>query len=122
MTLDALLDEAVDRAEAAIRERAGDGASDGDVRTNAEAIGIAAIKYADLQTERSKDYVFSFDRMVSFEGNTGPYLLYARPDQQHVRESGGAAGSMSSHPNPRRSRSKRMRRRRWRCCCCGRHG
>lgn len=85
--LDALLDEAVDRAEAAIRERGGpdggpaDGPDGGEVnavRATAEAIGIAAIKYADLQTERSKDYVFSFDRMVSFEGNTGPYLLYAR--------------------------------------------
>mgnify|MGYP002033545821 CR=1 FL=1 len=73
--LDDLLDEAVDRAEAAIRARESE---HDDPRAIAEAIGIAAIKYADLQTERSKDYVFSFDRMVSFEGNTGPYLLYAR--------------------------------------------
>jgi arginyl-tRNA synthetase len=77
--LDDLLEEAVDRAEAAIRDRASDRQPDhDDPRAIAEAIGIAAIKYADLQTERSKDYVFSFDRMVSFEGNTGPYLLYAR--------------------------------------------
>ena len=73
--LDALLGEAVERAEAVIRERSSDLDDPGAV---AEAIGIAAIKYADLQPERSKDYVFSFDRMVSFEGNTGPYLLYAR--------------------------------------------
>ncbi|MEM0983050.1 MAG: arginine--tRNA ligase [Planctomycetota bacterium] len=68
-----LLDEAVDRAKAAMADRGQDGA-DADA---AERIGIAAIKYADLQTERVRDYVFSFDRMVSFEGNTGPYLLYA---------------------------------------------
>jgi arginyl-tRNA synthetase len=38
---------------------------------------VAAIKYADLSNERIRDYVFDFDRMLSFEGNTGPYLLYA---------------------------------------------
>lgn len=75
ITLDALLQTAVDAAAASIRERA---AGLDDPTAAAEAIGIAAIKYADLQTERSKDYVFSFERMVSFEGNTGPYLLYAR--------------------------------------------
>ena len=40
-------------------------------------MGVSAIKYADLSIERVKDYTFSFDRMVAFEGNTGPYLLYA---------------------------------------------
>ncbi|MCC5823713.1 MAG: arginine--tRNA ligase [Phycisphaerales bacterium] len=43
----------------------------------ADAVAIAALKYADLSTERIKDYVFSFDRMLAFEGETGPYLLYA---------------------------------------------
>ncbi|MGV6815148.1 MAG: DALR anticodon-binding domain-containing protein, partial [Phycisphaerales bacterium] len=42
-----------------------------------EAIAMAAVKYADLSTERIKDYVMSFDRMLAFEGDTGPYLLYA---------------------------------------------
>jgi arginyl-tRNA synthetase len=46
-------------------------------RSIADAIGVAAIKYADLSNDRIKDYVFSFDRMLAFEGNTGPYLLYA---------------------------------------------
>jgi arginyl-tRNA synthetase len=40
-------------------------------------IGIGAVKYADLSTDRVKDYVFDLDRMVSFDGNTGPYLQYA---------------------------------------------
>ncbi|MFZ4573449.1 MAG: arginine--tRNA ligase [Phycisphaerales bacterium] len=43
----------------------------------AEAVGIAALKYADLSNDRARDYVFSFDRLLAFEGNTGPYLLYA---------------------------------------------
>ncbi|MEY2417138.1 MAG: arginyl-tRNA synthetase, partial [Ilumatobacteraceae bacterium] len=40
-------------------------------------VGIGALKYADLSTDRIKDYVFDWDRMLSFEGNTAPYLQYA---------------------------------------------
>ena len=43
----------------------------------AEAVGIGAIKYADLSTARDSEYVFDWDRMISFRGNTGPYLQYA---------------------------------------------
>ncbi len=43
----------------------------------ARALGIGAVKYADLSTERMRDYVFDWDRMLAFEGNTGPYLQYA---------------------------------------------
>lgn len=43
----------------------------------AEAVGLAALKYADLSTDRIKDYVFDWDRMLSLEGNTAPYLLYS---------------------------------------------
>ncbi len=73
--LAALLAEAVERAYVALDERA-------TVATNerydlARAIALGAIKYADLSTERQHDYVFDLDRMVSFEGNTGPYLQYA---------------------------------------------
>jgi arginyl-tRNA synthetase len=51
---------------------------DGDQRAHvARMIGIGAVKYADLSTDRVKDYVFDLDRMVSFDGNTGPYLQYA---------------------------------------------
>ncbi|HEY4333192.1 MAG TPA: arginine--tRNA ligase, partial [Ilumatobacteraceae bacterium] len=46
----------------------------------ANAIGIGAVKYAELSTDRIKDYVFDWDRMLAFEGNTAPYLQYA-----HVR-------------------------------------
>ncbi len=40
-------------------------------------VGIGAVKYADLSTDRHRDYVFDWDRMLAFEGNTGPYLQYA---------------------------------------------
>ncbi|HLK44431.1 MAG TPA: arginine--tRNA ligase, partial [Acidimicrobiales bacterium] len=70
-----LLGEAVDRAGAALDER---GAYDPDERAVlAEQIGIGAVKYADLSTERLRDYVFDWDRMLSFDGDTGPYLAYA---------------------------------------------
>ena len=43
----------------------------------ARAVGIGAVKYADLSGDRIKDYVFDWDRMLAFDGNTGPYLQYA---------------------------------------------
>jgi arginyl-tRNA synthetase len=71
-----LLDEAVDRAAAAVAEKNPD--LDGDQRTEvARMIGIGAVKYADLSNDRIKDYVFDWDRMLAFDGNTAPYLQYA---------------------------------------------
>ena len=72
----ALLDEAVERADAAIAEKNPDlpAATRDEV---ARMVGIGAVKYADLSTDRVKDYVFDFDRMLAFEGNTGPYCQYA---------------------------------------------
>ena len=43
----------------------------------AKVVGISAVKYADLSKHRTSDYIFSFEHMLSFEGNTAPYLLYA---------------------------------------------
>jgi arginyl-tRNA synthetase len=43
----------------------------------AQVVGIAAIKYADLSQNRTSDYVFSYDKMLSLQGNTAPYLIYA---------------------------------------------
>ncbi len=71
-----LLEEAVERAERAVGEKNPD-LSDDERRRVAEAVGIGAIKYADLSNDRVKDYVFSFDRLLAFEGDTGPYLQYA---------------------------------------------
>ena len=47
-----------------------------DARRTAEIIGLAALKYGDLSNQASKDYVFDVDRFISFEGDTGPYILY----------------------------------------------
>ncbi len=74
--LSALLDEAVERATAAVREKN----PDLDVAAQdaiARMVGIGAVKYADLSTDRVKDYIFDWDRMLSFDGNTAPYLQYA---------------------------------------------
>jgi arginyl-tRNA synthetase len=71
-----LLDEAVERAGAAVEEKNPD--LDSDTRaTVARQIGIGAVKYADLSTDRVRDYIFDWDRMLSFDGNTAPYLQYA---------------------------------------------
>jgi arginyl-tRNA synthetase len=76
LNLSDLLDEAVSRAASTLTERSPD--ITGDERTQiAESVAMAAVKYADLSIERIKDYIFSFDRMLAFEGDTGPYLLYA---------------------------------------------
>jgi arginyl-tRNA synthetase len=48
-----------------------------ELRNIGRVVGIASVKYADLSKNRTSDYVFSFDQMLSFEGNTAPYLLYA---------------------------------------------
>jgi len=70
-----LLDEAVVRAKETIKER--------DVHSNealdavAKAIGIGAVKYADLSISRESNYIFSWDKMLSFEGNTALYMQYA---------------------------------------------
>jgi arginyl-tRNA synthetase len=74
--LEDLLDEAVRRAESVVEVK-NPSLGGAERRAIAEAVGIAAVKYADLSTDRIKDYVFDFDRMLAFEGNTGPYLLYA---------------------------------------------
>jgi len=71
-----LLDEAHDRAEKVVAERSPEQDDTECVRT-AEIVAIAALKFADLANDRMRDYVFDFDRVLAFEGDTGPYLLYA---------------------------------------------
>lgn len=77
--LSQLLIEAQDRAAAVLAERGMEG---GEVL--ARAIGIGAVKYADLSSDREKDYVFSWDRMLAFEGNTSVYLQYANARARSV--------------------------------------
>jgi arginyl-tRNA synthetase len=67
-----LLESAVARADALLAGREGV-----DRAATARAVGIGAVKYADLSSDRGNDYVFDLDRMVAMTGNTGPYLQYA---------------------------------------------
>ena len=71
-----LLDEAEQRAYTLVRNKNPE-LDDSALRTIAHAVGIGAVKYADLSKNRSSDYIFNFEQMLSFEGNTAPYLLYA---------------------------------------------
>lgn len=71
-----LLEEAISRAHAVVSEKSPELDAE-TTRQVARQIGIGALKYADLSNDRVKDYVFDYDRMLSFEGNTGPYLQYA---------------------------------------------
>ncbi|WP_079203431.1 arginine--tRNA ligase [Pseudomonas sp. CC6-YY-74] len=79
-----LLDEAVERAYALVKARNDQRADRGEapfteeqLRTIGNVVGIASVKYADLSKHRTSDYRFNFEQMLSFEGNTAPYLLYA---------------------------------------------
>ncbi len=72
--LSMLIDEAVERAEGAIRDRYDDPVQR---RQIAEAVGIGALKYGDLSVARDSSYVLDFDRLLALNGNTGPYLQYA---------------------------------------------
>ncbi|MFM9225286.1 MAG: arginine--tRNA ligase [Actinomycetota bacterium] len=74
--LAALLAEAVERAAAAVAEKNPEMSPD-DRADVARMVGIGAVKYSDLSTDRVKDYIFDWDRMLSFDGNTAPYLQYA---------------------------------------------
>jgi arginyl-tRNA synthetase len=83
-----LLEEAVTRAQQAIAEKNPD-LSETERTTIATAVGIGAVKYADLSSERIKDYAFDYDRMLAFEGNTAPYLQYAYVRIQSIFRKGG---------------------------------
>jgi arginyl-tRNA synthetase len=74
--LEGLLDEAVSRALAIVSENNPDQAV-ADQQSVAEAVGIGALKYADLSQNRSSDYEFSYDKMLAMNGNTATYMQYA---------------------------------------------
>ena len=83
VTLKSLLTEAIERGRAEVKRRAEDpaapthGLSMDELEAIGKAVGIGAVKYADLSNDLVRDYVFNFDRMIAFEGNTGPYMQYA---------------------------------------------
>ncbi|MET7310811.1 arginine--tRNA ligase [Streptomyces sp. NPDC005134] len=73
-----LLDEAIERATAVVREKAEKvGLTEQEIVENGEYVGIGAVKYADLSTSAVRDYKFDLDQMVSLNGDTSVYLQYA---------------------------------------------
>ncbi|MFY7804946.1 MAG: arginine--tRNA ligase [Limnoraphis robusta] len=86
-----LLDEAINRTEKDLETRIKE-----EERTESQAfiddvakvVGMSAVKYADLSQNRTSNYVFSFDKMLSLQGNTAPYLLYAYVRIQGIRRKG----------------------------------
>ena len=86
-----LIDEAVERAAAVLAEKA----EDLDEVTRADVarmVGIGAIKYADLSSDRVKDYMFDLERMVAFDGNTAGYLQYAHARVRSIFRKAGDEG------------------------------
>jgi arginyl-tRNA synthetase len=92
LTLAGLLDEAEERATERLREGKAEGRldlSDDDLGRVARAVGIGAVKYADLHQNRASDYQFDLDKMITFQGNSGPYLQYAFARVQSIFRKGG---------------------------------
>lgn len=93
--LKSLLDEAEERAYAIVSEKNPD-LPDAERRDIARAVGIGAVQYADLAQNRSSNYIFSWDKMLSLEGNTAPYLLYAIARIHSIFRKGGTRPANSA--------------------------
>ncbi|MCP9847774.1 arginine--tRNA ligase [Synechococcus sp. Lug-A] len=102
-----LLEEAVERCEADLRRRLAEEERQEEedfITEVATTVGLAAVKYADLSTNRITNYQFSFDRMLALSGNTAPYLLYAVVRIAGIARKGGAgadaAAGVANSPLP----------------------
>ncbi|RST01633.1 arginine--tRNA ligase [Streptomyces sp. WAC07149] len=100
-----LLDEAVDRAAAVVREKAQD-LTEEEIAERAAQVGIGAVKYADLSTSASRDYKFDLDQMVSLTGDTSVYLQYAYARIQSILRKAGEARP-DAHPELELTASER---------------
>ncbi|MFF2366413.1 arginine--tRNA ligase [Streptomyces sp. NPDC058122] len=93
-----LLDEAIDRATAVVREKAEKvGLSEREIEENGRYVGVGAVKYADLSTSAVRDYKFDLDQMVSLNGDTSVYLQYA---YARIRSIFGKAGDRTPVAHP----------------------
>lgn len=91
-----LLDEAEERAYQLVTEKNPE-LDEGHRRAIASAVGIGAVKYADLSKDRNSDYVFSWDRMMAMDGNTAPYLQYAHARVKSIfRKANGDVGDLAA--------------------------
>ena len=95
-----VVDEAVVRATASVKEKNPNLPDDEQIDIG-RMVGIGALKYADLSTDRIKDYVFDWDRMLAFEGNTAPYLQYAHARIRSIlRKAEAAPGTAAEGVEP----------------------
>ncbi|NLE49238.1 MAG: arginine--tRNA ligase, partial [Sandaracinaceae bacterium] len=101
LTLRSLLDEAIERARERIREGIDEGRiqiAEEEIDELARSVGVGAVKYADLSNHRMTDYQFDLDRMVSFTGNSGPYLQYVHARSMSIFRRAGIEESDVSGP------------------------
>ncbi|GAA2544542.1 arginine--tRNA ligase [Streptomyces levis] len=91
-----LLDEAIDRASAVVREKAQD-LSEEEIAERGAQVGVGAVKYADLSTSANRDYKFDLDQMVSLNGDTSVYLQYAYARIQSILRKAGEVRP-AAHP------------------------
>ncbi|WP_018690724.1 arginine--tRNA ligase [Algicola sagamiensis] len=92
-----LLEEAVERAEKLMSERESD-LSESEMKEIARKVGIGAVKFADLSKNRTSDYTFNWDHMLSFDGATAPYLQYAYTRVQSIfRKAGVDAATLTDN-------------------------
>ncbi|MFJ7331652.1 arginine--tRNA ligase [Streptomyces sp. NPDC101110] len=91
-----LLDEAIDRASAVVREKAQD-LSEEEIAERGTQVGVGAVKYADLSTSANRDYKFDLDQMVSLNGDTSVYLQYAYARIQSILRKAGDSRP-AAHP------------------------
>ncbi|MEV7285634.1 arginine--tRNA ligase [Streptomyces sp. NPDC093252] len=92
-----LLDEAIERASAVVREKAQD-LSEEEIAERGAQVGIGAVKYADLSTSASRDYKFDLDQMVSLHGDTSVYLQYAYARIRSILRRAGETRPAVAHP------------------------
>jgi arginyl-tRNA synthetase len=93
----ALIDEAEQRAAAAIAEKSAE-LDEGERRHVAHVVGVGALKYADLATDRVKDYVFDWERMLTLDGNTAPYMIYSYVRARSILRRAASEGLLSPDP------------------------
>lgn len=101
-----LLDAAIERAYELIKEK-NPTIAESELQDLARKLGIAALKYADLSSHRANDYVFSYERMLRFDGNTAPFIIYSYVRTQAILRKIGGAVSVNDtdivlvHPSER---------------------
>jgi len=84
-----LLDEAIERAKQIVKEKNPDLPTE-EKDQIAKAVGVGAVKYADYSNNRTSDYIFSFNKMLAMEGQTGPYMQYAYARVKSIERKAGA--------------------------------